>query len=154
MLPNGNQCPKSRSDARRYITSLGGLDYHKIHACVNDCILFRGQHMELRECPICGESRYRHDVKGTDVPRKVLMHFPLIPRIQLMFRCKSIAPLMSWHASHRSHDGKWRIPTDAPAWRHIEDRWSAFKEEPRHLRLGLGMDGVNPFGMKSSSYSV
>ena len=71
-----------------------------------------------------------------------------------MFRCRSIAPLMEWHASHRSNDGKWRIVADAPAWKHIDALWPSFREEPRHLRLGLGMDGVNPFGARSSSYSV
>jgi hypothetical protein len=61
---------------------------------------------------------------------------------------------MDWHPSHRSSDGKWWIVADAPAWKHIDALWPSFKEEPRHLRLGLGMDGVNPFGARSSSYSV
>ena len=154
MLPKGNRLPTSRDKARRYVTSLGGLDYDRIHACVNDCILFRGTHKEARYCPTCGEARYRTDVKSFDVPRKVLRHFPIIPRIKHMFKCKSIAELMSWHSSHRSDDGMWRIPADTPAWKHIEDEWPSFKTEPRNLRLGLGMDGVNPFGFKSTAYSV
>ena len=28
---------------------------------------------------------------------KVLRHFPIIPRIRNMFRCKAIAELMTWH---------------------------------------------------------
>ena len=40
--PKGNRLPTSRDIARRYVTSLGGLDYDRIHACVNDCILFLG----------------------------------------------------------------------------------------------------------------
>lgn len=83
-----------------------------------------------------------------------MRHFPIIPRIRLMYGCKSIAGMLDWHAHHRSNDGKWRIPADSPAWKHIEDSWPEFKREPRHLRLGLGMDGVNPFGLKSSSYSI
>ena len=93
-------------------------------------------------------------MKSFDVPHKVLRHFPIIPRIKHMFKCKSIAELMSWHSSHRSDDGMWRIPADTPAWKHIEDEWPSFKTEPRNLRLGLGMNGVNPFGLKSTAYSV
>ena len=71
-----------------------------------------------------------------------------------MFKYKSIAELMSWHSSHRSDDSMWKIPADTPAWNHIEDEWPSFKTEPRNLRLGLGMDGVNPFGFKSTAYSM
>ena len=154
VFPKGNKCPTSRNDARKYITSIGGLDYNKIHACVNDSLLYRGENETLRECPHCGAPRFRQDVSGLEIPQKVLRHFPIIPRIKLMFTCKNIAPLMSWHRSHRSSDGKWRIPADAPAWKHIESTWPEFEVEPRHLRLGLGMDGVNPFGLRSSTYSV
>ena len=58
MLPKGNRLPTSRDIVRHYVTSLGGLDYDRIHACVNDCILFRGMHKEARHCPTCGEARY------------------------------------------------------------------------------------------------
>ena len=61
---------------------------------------------------------------------------------------------MSWHSSHRSIDGKWRLATNTSAWIHIDDTWSSFKEEPRNLRLGLGMDGVNLFGFKSICYNA
>ena len=73
MLPTPNRLPQSRSDARRYITSLHGLDYKKIHACVNDCILFRGDYENVEVCPKCGEDRYRKDVSGLNIPRKVLL---------------------------------------------------------------------------------
>ena len=136
------------------MTYFGGLDYKCIHACVNDCILFRGVHIDAQECPISGESRYRANLKTLDVPRKVLQHFPIVPHIRHMFKCKAIAELISWHSSHRSIDGKWRLGVDTPTWRHIDDTWPSFKEEPRNLRLELGMDSVNPFGFKSTSYII
>ena len=71
-----------------------------------------------------------------------------------MFNSKSIVELMSWHSSHRSIDGKWRLATNTPTWRHIDDTWPSFKEKLRNLKLGLGMDGVNLFGFKSTTYSV
>ena len=131
-----------------------GMDYNKIHACPNDCILFRKEYEQLDKCPKCGSSRYRDDTQGENVPAKVVRHFPIIPRIKSMFRCKSIAELMRWHQSTRSTDGVLRVPADSQAWKHIEDRWPEFKDEPRFLRLGLAMDGVNPFGVRSSSWST
>jgi hypothetical protein len=36
----------------------------------------------------------------------------------------------------------------------VEVRWPQFKEEPRHLRLGLATDEVNPYSLQQSKYSV
>ncbi|XP_073137452.1 uncharacterized protein [Henckelia pumila] len=53
------------------------LGYEKIHACPNDCCLFRNEFMDLNSCPKCGSSRWKVDKftakihKG--VPEKGLM---------------------------------------------------------------------------------
>lgn len=154
MLPKGHKLPKDRRCARSYVTSLG-MDYNRIHACVNDCILFRHEHAYATHCTKCKEPRYKEgNVTSSTIPRKVLRHFPIIPRIQHMFKSKSFAELITWHARSRSSDGIMRVPADSPAWQHIESMWPIFKEDPRHLRLGLGSDGVNPFGMRSTSWST
>ena len=47
-----------------------GLEYQKIHACLNDCVLNRNENENenLEECPRCGLSCYKHkgarDAKG------------------------------------------------------------------------------------------
>ena len=64
-----------------------------------------------------------------------------------MFRCKEIAALMSWHAKNKSTDNTMRVPADSAAWKHIDSKWPVFEREPCNLRLGLGTDGVNPFGL-------
>lgn len=153
MLPTGNELPPSRQDAKNMLVSIG-LDYNRIHACPKDCVLFRGEYEHLSECPKCGTKRFREDAQGSTVPVKVLRHFPIIPRIRTMFKCKAIAKLMAWHHDNRSTDGIFRVPADSPAWKHIEDMYPTFKDEPRNLRLGLAMDGVNPFGLRSSSWST
>ncbi|MCO5562822.1 hypothetical protein L7F22_046745 [Adiantum nelumboides] len=61
---------------------------------------------------------------------------------------------MSWHSKNCSTDGVQRIPADCMAWKHIDERWPEFAQEARHLHLGLAMDGVNPFGQRSTTYSV
>jgi hypothetical protein len=61
---------------------------------------------------------------------------------------------MDWHLTHWSQDGKWTIPTDSLAWQHIDNTWPKLGDELHYLRLGLGTDGVNPFGLLSNSYSI
>ena len=96
--------PKSRSKAKKTLGTLG-LHYKSLHACPNDHVLFKKELANEVLCPQCGASQYREDVQGNKVPSKVLRHFPLIPRIKHMFRCKEIASLMSWHADNKSTDG-------------------------------------------------
>uniref|UniRef100_J3MEH0 Transposase-associated domain-containing protein n=1 Tax=Oryza brachyantha TaxID=4533 RepID=J3MEH0_ORYBR len=48
-LPASNKVPKSYSDAKKTITDLG-LDYTKIDACLNDCILYRGVYEKANSC--------------------------------------------------------------------------------------------------------
>ncbi|MCO5566700.1 hypothetical protein L7F22_020378 [Adiantum nelumboides] len=125
ILPEGNHMSPTRPDAKKLLTNLE-MDYDKIHACPNDCILFRNEYANLLLCPKCGAKRYREDTQGTEVPAK----------------------------NTKSKDGVIHVSADSLAWNHIEKRWPAFKEEPRCLRFGLAMDGVNPFGLRSSSWST
>ena len=145
LLPRGNILPKSRDEAKEVITRLG-LDYNSIHACENDCILYRGEYEIFTICRICKTTRY----KDSNVPKKVLRHFPLGPRIEHMFRSPELAKLMDWHSKIVSKDN----PADSPAFKHIDQFWPEFKIEPRNIKLGVGLDGVYPFSMQSSKWST
>jgi hypothetical protein len=72
----------------------------------------------------------------------------------MMFLCQFIAPLINWHVTHQSQDGKWRIATNSLPWQHIYSIWPKFGGEPQNLRLALGTDGVNPFGLRNHSWLV
>lgn len=50
--------PKSAHEAKKYTKDLG-LNYLKIHACVNHCILFRKEYENADACPVCEESRWK-----------------------------------------------------------------------------------------------
>jgi len=52
----GNVLPNSTYDFQKIIKDLG-LDYVKIDACIDDCILYRGSYENLDEYPICKKSR-------------------------------------------------------------------------------------------------
>ena len=59
-----------------------------------------------------------------------------------------------WHATSCSHDGIMRILANSLAWKHIKTTWLKFKEDPRHLYLGLATDGVNSFGVCFTTWST
>ena len=83
-------------------------------------------------------------------------YFPLIPRLKAHYRHPKLAALMRWHANHRSSEGYMRGPCDSNAWKWTEERFPILrgKDGHRHVRLGLFLDGVNPFSMKNTQHST
>ena len=57
-LPKDNELPDSTYAAKKVVCPLG-LEVEKIHACPNDCILYRGAYKDLNACPVCGALRYK-----------------------------------------------------------------------------------------------
>nr|GEX38342.1 hypothetical protein [Tanacetum cinerariifolium] len=110
-----------------------GLGYESIHACVNDCFLFRGDaNKYVHFCPVCNTSRWKDsNTPGKKVPKKVLRYFSIIPRLQRLYKSSHTTKEMTWHAT-----GKCTEP------------------EPINVRLGLAADGFNLFGNLSQSYSM
>ncbi|XP_048502675.1 uncharacterized protein LOC109135778 [Beta vulgaris subsp. vulgaris] len=152
--------PKSSYEAKKYTKDLG-LNYVKIHACVNHCILYRKDYANIDACPICGESRWKESSGELDdsvsltksqgisqlkprIPRLVLRHFPLVPRLQRLFMSSRIAKHMRWHNERRVDEDILRHPADSMAWKHLDDLYPEFKADARNVRLGLSCDGFNP----------
>ena len=103
-FPKHNELPESTYEAKKTLCPLG-LDVQKIHACINDCILYRGKEYEnLDKCPVCNALRYkirRDDPGDVDsepprkrVPAKVMWYAPIIPRLKRLFRNGEHAKLM------------------------------------------------------------
>ncbi|XP_037425092.1 uncharacterized protein LOC119290086, partial [Triticum dicoccoides] len=164
MFPKDNELPASTYEAKKVVCPLG-LEVLKIHACINDCILYRGEYENLNECPVCTALRYkiRGDDPGDDVegqkprkrvPAKVMWYAPIIPRLKRLFRNKEHAKLLRWHKEDRKSDGELRHTADGTQWRNI-DRWfKDFAADARNIRFALSTDGMNPFGEQSSSHST
>ncbi|KAA0051876.1 transposase [Cucumis melo var. makuwa] len=133
------------------------MKYEKIHACRNDCCLFRKELSDANVCPSCGMSRWKipknskKEVKN--VPVKVMWYFSPIPRFERMFRSKETSKLLTWHGRKREVNDLLQHPKDALSWKKIDNLWPEFGSEPRNLRLALSTDGVNPHGDLSSRYS-
>ncbi|XP_020094140.1 uncharacterized protein LOC109714114 [Ananas comosus] len=153
-FPEGNVLPKSYYEAKRIIQDLG-LDYKKIDACKNDCMLYWKENSSAKQCNICGLSRWKvcGNGKSKNVPHKILRYFPITPRLQRLFMSTKTASEMTWHYN-RIDDGFLSHPSDAKAWKHFDASHQSFAIEPRNVRLGLASDGFNPFGKFSNAYSI
>ena len=47
-----------------------------------------------------------------------------------------------------------RHPADGDAWKEFDKDNNWFAQDPQNVRLGLAIDGFNPFGIMSSTYSM
>jgi hypothetical protein len=156
LLPEDNCLSKNYYTAR-LLTSKLGLSYCTIHAYEKGCILFYKQYSEPHRCPKCGGPRYRDEERKLFL-LKVLRHFPIIPRVQRMFRSPCLSSLMLWHSENRSNregsDNLVRHPCESKAWKHFEENVDPlFKQDPRNIHFALAADGVNPFKQTRSIWS-
>ena len=92
MLPEDNNLPDRCYEANKILCPMG-LEYIKIHACPNDCILYRKEYADLYQYPKCGVSRYKPKANNGDdndydhvsrkhPPAKVLWYLPIISRFK------------------------------------------------------------------------
>ena len=139
-----------------------GMEYKKIHACPNDCILYRNDFELLKSCPRCGLSRYKLKQKDDDSiddmekhgpQMKVMWYLPIIPRMKRLFANPNDAKNLRWHLDERKCDGMYRHLAYSIQWKKFDDDFPEFGKESRNIRLGLATDGMNPFGNMSTNHS-
>ncbi|XP_042386824.1 uncharacterized protein LOC121978560 [Zingiber officinale] len=128
MLPDNHNLPSSIYEAKKTLSCLA-LSHEKIHACSNDCILYRKQYKDCVSCPKCGLSRWKLTKKNVE---KVF--------------------LPKWFDTTRVV-GQLRHPVDSPSWKLVDHMWPDFGSEARNIRLALAADGINPHSNLSSRYS-
>lgn len=157
MLPNGNVLPTSTSEVKKFL-KIFGFGYDVIHACKNDCILYRKEYEEMSSCPRCGASRWEIDKHSGEtkngIPAKILRYFPIKEIFKRMFRSEMMSKNLQWHFSNASEDGTMRHPVDSLTWAQVNARWQLFAPEPRNLRLGISTDGMNLFYIQNTKYST
>ncbi|KAD5802761.1 hypothetical protein E3N88_14121 [Mikania micrantha] len=139
------------------------LEVERIHACPNNCMLYRKEFEKEHKCVICGASRYKRkketdevddDVTKNEPLAKMLWYSPIIPRLKRLFSNENEAKLLRWHKDGRINDGKLRHVADSSQWRNIDHKYPEFGDEIRNIRFGLSSDGINPFGNMSSRHST
>nr|GEZ63399.1 hypothetical protein [Tanacetum cinerariifolium] len=161
-FPEDNELPIMTYHAKK-LTCPMGLAVERIHACRNDCILYRKDYKDLHECPVCKASRYKHhknlteldsDVTKNGPPAKMLWYLSIIPRLKRLYANPKDAKLLRWHAEERKTDGKMRHVADSPQWKNIDCDFKKFGSEIRNIRFGLCSVGINPFKSLSSRHST
>ncbi|XP_073137040.1 uncharacterized protein [Henckelia pumila] len=155
MLPDNHNLPSSMYDAKKTLSCLS-LSHEKIHACSNDCILYKKQYKDCVSCPKCGLSRWKLTKKNIEkkgVPAKVMWYFPSKPKFKRMYKSLETSKNLTWHKETTRVAGQLCHPFDSPSWRLVDHMWPDFESEPRNLRLALAADGINPHSNLSSRYS-
>ena len=133
MLLMDNELPDITYKAKKVICAIG-LDVQKIHVCINDCILYRGEEYEDKnECLVCDALQYK---------------------IRYLFRNKEHTQLQRWPKEDRKKDEMLRHPADGWQWKKMDREYKDFTDDAKNLRFGLNTDGINPFGEQSCSHST
>ena len=141
VLLDSNNCPESYYDVRMMLCE-AGLGYELIDVCQYDCAIFYGDTKDAIACPVCQSSRYVRN----KIAHKKLRYFPLAPRLKRLYASRHTAKDMWWHKEVRKEqDGVLCHPADGKAWKHFEQLYHNFSDDPRSVRLGLASDGFNPF---------
>jgi hypothetical protein len=104
----------------------------------------QGPYEDSTHCPKCGRVRFKQ-VGCTQVVKKILRHFPIIPRLKRMCQSPSMAKLLNWHETNKSTNGLVCHVANNKTWKHIEETWPSFANDPQNLRLAISRDGFNPF---------
>jgi len=161
MLPEGNILPDRNYEAKKILFPIG-MEYKNIHACSNDCILYRKDFELLKNCTRGALSRYKlkekdydtiEDIEKHGPPMKVMCYLPIIPRMKRLFANPNNAKNLRWHADERKCDGMYRHPTDSIQWKKFDDEFLEFGKESRNIQLGLATDEMNLFGNMSTNHS-
>ncbi|GJS26330.1 hypothetical protein Tco_0486950 [Tanacetum coccineum] len=99
---------------------------------------------DVHFCPVCKTSRWKDsNTPGKKVPKKVLRYFPIIPRLQRLYKSSHIAKEMTWHATGKcTEPDKMKHPVDGRAWKNFDTKYLDFAEEPINVQLGLAANGI------------
>ncbi|XP_070677853.1 uncharacterized protein [Malus domestica] len=134
MLPKENCLPEDHKSAQKVLKGLG-FGYEKIHACVNNCILFYKKNKQLDKCPVCNEPRFKMTSQNrkTKIPQKIMRYLPLKPRLQRLYMLMHTATDMRWHKEGRVNDDVMRHPADGEAWKEFDRIYPDFAADPRNM---------------------
>ena len=61
---------------------------------------------------------------------------------------------MKWHVNGHTDDGVVWHPASLDVWQMFDNKHLEFSSNPCNVRLGLVVDGFNPFGIMSTSHST
>ncbi|GJQ98660.1 hypothetical protein Tco_0009799 [Tanacetum coccineum] len=116
------------------------LRYESIHARVNDCFLFWGDtNKDVHCCPVCKTSRWKDsNTLGKKLSKKVLRYFPIISRLQRLYKSSHTTKEMTWHATEKCMEPRtMQHPVNGRAWKDFDTKYPDFAAKPRNSSFML-----------------
>jgi hypothetical protein len=136
------------------------MEYEKIDACKDNCMIFYKEHKHETKCLKCGKSRFVKLINEGDekvtmkVAHKQLCYMPLTPRMKWLFLSKKTTRHMWWHKEGvRENNQVMMHPSDSEAWKALDDFDADFVRDARNVGIGLATDGFSLYNMSVASYS-
>jgi hypothetical protein len=136
------------------------MEYEKIDACKDNCMLFYKEHKDKTKCLKCGKLRFIEIVNKdsekvtTKVAHKQLCYMHLTPQIKRLFLSKKTTRHMRWNKEGvRENDQVMVHPFDSEAWKALDDFDAYFARDARNVHIGLVTDGFTSYNMSVASYS-
>lgn len=152
LLPRNNSMPRTTYELKSMIRRLG-LEHDRIDSCPNGHILYEGAvNGALTECPRCLHPRFVTGSKS--IPCAVTRYFPIIPKMQRLYKCPKIADLLKHFEGATVESNIMKSIADSFQWKEVSRMYPLFRDVGKSLRLGLVADGVCPHGNQSSKHST
>nr|GEV09395.1 hypothetical protein [Tanacetum cinerariifolium] len=92
-------------------------------------------------------------VEALNALNLVLTYMPIADRLQMIYMSEKTTKYMTWHADHKTADGRMVRPSDGRAWKNFDLEDPLFAHEIRNVRLGLCTDGFSPTSSCSKPYT-
>ena len=124
-----------------------GMEYKRIHACPNNCILYRKRFQYLKKMfevwfiILQAKTQQRRQLRD----KKGWSHFEsslvpsIIPKLKHLFVNPKDVKNLIWHA----YESLLRYPTGLKQWKNIDQQFPQFNQEYRNLQLGLTTNEMN-----------
>jgi hypothetical protein len=104
------------------------MEYEKIDACEDNCMLFYKEHRDETKCLKCGKSRFIEVVNKDGekvvikVAHKQLRYMPLTPWMKRLFISKKTIRHMRWHKEDVCENDQVMVhPSDSEVWKALDD---------------------------------
>jgi hypothetical protein len=152
------RCQKTCT-SKKMLSALG-MEYEKIDACKDNCMLFYKDHKNEIKCFKCGKSRFIEVVNKdgekvtTKVAHKQLRYMSLMPQMKWLFLSNKTARHMRRHMEGVRESNQVMVhPSDSEAWKALDDFDVDFVRDAQNVCIGLATDGFSPYNMSAASYS-
>ena len=102
LLPANHKMPENLYQSKKIVLSLS-MNYEKIDACENNCMLLWRDHENDTHCMHCNKSRYAVvvDEKGIEITTKVLVkqlwYMPITQWLKQLFLNQETMKQLRWH---------------------------------------------------------